>query len=384
MSLSTSSPAATAGDSAVVVDPTCVERPPVDRRRFLGAVAAAMLARGATSAAADQPAVGEGEPFAFFVVADTHYLADKNAPAKLDAESLAHTRDFVDLLRKLPGTPIPQTAGGGRVRAVGGLLHCGDVIDSGDKNGRTFEEMQRTEWAAFEEDYGLRGGDGKLPFPVYELHGNHDSPGGAGHAIDRIVERNRSRPGVIAVSDNGLHYAWRFGPLHMVNLGITVGSGDERDALRQFNPRSSLEFLQSHLAKHVGESRRPVVVSHHLDVAQYSKPCDPGAPPTKPSWWTACDVRNFYEALRPYNVVALFNGHTHARRVQRWNGTPKPDLVGYRSFNGDDASHFHGRQQGMFYGEATGARLVVREYATRDAWKSAAWTSEGWSGPLEG
>ena len=287
----------------------------IERRRFLRTAAGSALACGARAGFAAEVVSGrEADVFAFFVIADTHYLADKNAPKMLDAESLRHTQDFVEMLRTLPGDSIAEAAGGGRVRSIGGVLHCGDVIDSGDKNGRVYEEMQRTEWAAFEEDYGLRGDDGKLPFPVYELHGNHDSPGGAGHAIERIVERNRTRPGVLAVSDNGLHYAWRFGPLHMVNLGITVGSGDERDSLRQFNPRSSLQFLQSYLEKHVGRSGQPVVVSHHLDVAQYSKPCDPNATSAKPSWWTACDVRNFYEALQPYNVVALFNGPCAPRR----------------------------------------------------------------------
>lgn len=67
--------------------------------------------------------------------------------------------------------------------------HAGDVIDTGDKTGKVQSEMQRTEMAAFEKTMGLTGADGDLDFPVYEVHGNHDGPGGKGHAIDRIIER---------------------------------------------------------------------------------------------------------------------------------------------------------------------------------------------------
>ena len=74
------------------------------------------------------------------------------------------------------------------------------MIDTGDKNGGVHEAMQRTELDAWLADFGLNGGDGKLKFPVREVHGNHDAPQGRGIVVDAIRERNKTRAGLAAQS----------------------------------------------------------------------------------------------------------------------------------------------------------------------------------------
>src|SRR6185437_10344392 len=151
---------------------------------------------------------------AFFLVGDTHYLANKDEPQQLDPQSQAVTSRLIDTLNRLPGMMIPENAGGGIVARPRGVIHAGDLIDSGDKTGRALAQMQATEWKGFVGDYGLTGQDGRLQYPVYEVHGNHDGPGGRGLAIDGIIERNKRRPGIINVSTGGLHYSWNWGPVH--------------------------------------------------------------------------------------------------------------------------------------------------------------------------
>ncbi len=68
------------------------------------------------------------------------------------------------------------------------------MIDSLDKNGRPYPAMQRVEWQRFVADYGLTGKDGRIPLPVYEIHGNHDRPQGDTFVVDAIIERNKRRP----------------------------------------------------------------------------------------------------------------------------------------------------------------------------------------------
>jgi Calcineurin-like phosphoesterase len=131
----------------------------------------------------------------FFVVGDTHFRAKEESPAEMEPDSL-------------PGTEMPAGAGGGLLPAVNGVLHVGDLVDSGDKNGQKYEEMQRTEWDAYVKAFGRDGGDGALKWPVFDLPGNHDSPSGKGQIIDRLVERNRGRKDLKAISANGLHYSW--------------------------------------------------------------------------------------------------------------------------------------------------------------------------------
>ena len=81
----------------------------LSRRQFLAASAA-----GATLPAFLRAAEPKGDPVAFFLVGDTHFLANKEDTAKLDERSASVTSRLVDLLNKLPGTKVPEAAGAGR------------------------------------------------------------------------------------------------------------------------------------------------------------------------------------------------------------------------------------------------------------------------------
>ncbi len=360
----------------------------ISRRRFLaGSSAGVVAAHAATGRAADPQA---DETIAFFVIADTHFLADTNHPTRIDDRSAAVTNRLVARLNGLVGTEIPAAAGAGQVRKPFGVIHAGDIIDTGDKTGPVQTEMQRTETAAFEKVLGLTGSDGDLDFPLFEVHGNHDGPAGKGIAIERIIERNRTRPRVRHVSANGLHYSWDVGPAHFVNLGIVVGTVPGIDRRRRYAPLESLDFLVTDLAEHVGRSGRPVFITHHVDIARYTAAVPDDAPFASHEWDPA-DVRGFHRALAGYDVRAIFYGHTHTRAVWRWNGSacrpaaerasdtePAAAAGDLDVFNVDNASHFSGGQQAVFYVEFGPTGLTVREYATRDAWASADWTPSVW------
>ena len=366
----------------------------LSRRAFVagsGALLASAggLGPGQALAAPRRPAADE--VVAFFMVSDTHYLADKDDPSKLDASSAENNGRLVEQLNKLPGTEILERAGGGTVRKPAFVIHGGDVIDTGDKSGKVQSEMQRTEMAAFEKTMGLTGTDGGLAYPVYEIHGNHDGPGGKGHAIDRIIERNKKRPGVKHVSPNGLHYSWDVGDVHFVNVGIVVGSVPGIARRRRYAPMDSLDFLVKDLEEQVGDSGRPVVISHHIDVARYTVQVPDDAPFSDKEWDPA-DVKGFHAALAGYSVVGVFYGHTHGRSVWRWDGTSATpgkerltdadmetgDRRVYDAFNCDNSATPHGGQQAFFYVEVGPAGIVVREYSTKDAWKTGFWSPLVW------
>jgi cytolysin (calcineurin-like family phosphatase) len=369
-------------------------RPPhPSRRAFLksaAAVSGAMLLGGLPSfvRAADAAA----EDVSFFLLSDTHYLADAADPSKLDPRSADATSRLVDAVNALPGTAIPDAAGGGSVAAKPrGVIHAGDLIDTGDKTGSTQTAMQKTEFAAFERDFGLTGTDGRLKFPVFELHGNHDAPGGKGLALDGIVRRNKARPGLANTSPNGLHYSWDWGPVHFVNLGIVVGeaaSGPNQHK-RRYDPRESLAFLVEDLKDRVTDKTKHVVITHHVDVARYSVPCDPAAPADNKEW-DPCDCHKYYDAIKSHPRVTVLYGHTHARNVFPWTGTPPAkapaaanDLAGpgVRVINTEECAHFKSEAHALFYltiSPTTGA-LTAREYATTDNWRTGAWTPRTWS-----
>jgi len=347
-----------------------------DRRHFSG-LAAAAACSPAPKLLADSP--GKAEVVSFFLVGDTHFLAQKDAPAKLDERSSGVTSRLVDTLNRLPGTPIPAEAGGGAVLQPRGLIHAGDCIDTGDKSDT---RMQQTEWAAFIDSFGLNGRDGRLKMPIYEVHGNHDSPRGDGLVVQGITRRNKDRPNLAGASAGGPHYSWDWGPVHCVNLGIVVGRASEPGRKRRYNPMGSLDFLISDLRDKVGSSGRPVVITHHVDMLRYALPLPVEDKKAMGMEWDPADVRAFHQALKGYNIAAVLYGHTHARNVFRWDGSNKSAGQGIPVFNVDNSSHFAGTQQAFFYFELHPGKLIVREYQTKDQWQTGSWTPQVWSLPV--
>lgn len=325
-------------------------------------------------------AATDGDPARFFFVTDTHYLAQKNSPKDMDATSADICRKLVETLNVLPGEAIPEHAGGGEVGAPNGVIHGGDLVDSADKNGGPYPEMFATEFRTFEADYGLTGKDGLLKYPVYEVHGNHDGPHGDTLVIEGIKRRNKTRPGLKHISDNGLHYAWDWGHVHFINLGIVVGESGAGLQRRRYAPEGSLAFLRKDLAQ-LTDKRQPIIITQHVDLGRYSVPYEKDEEKFLQMEWHPQDVHSFYEAIRPFNVIADFFGHTHVRNIYGWDGTPKSHPFTKSEidvFNGDNASHFHGEKQAFFYVEIYEERLIVREVQTADAWETHSWTDQIW------
>ncbi|MBT3636291.1 MAG: hypothetical protein HN531_05090, partial [Opitutae bacterium] len=121
-------------------------------------------------------AVAGEKRYAFIVCGDPQYHAEKSAtPQALDPYSEEAMERFIRLAGSLAGKEIPDSLGGGKVSTdLLGMIVTGDLIDSADKNGGPYPAMQRFEWKRYKADFGLTGKDGRLPYPVYELHGNHD------------------------------------------------------------------------------------------------------------------------------------------------------------------------------------------------------------------
>jgi hypothetical protein len=127
------------------------------------------------------------------------------------------------------------------------------------------------------------------------------------------------------------------------------------------------------LKQRVGRSGRPVIITHHVDVARYSTPCDPGGAYENKEW-DPCDVAEYHRLIADYNVVAVLYGHTHARQTFKWDGRPGRGAAGVDVYNVDESSHFASENHALFYVECTEQRLTVREYSTRDNWRSGNWT----------
>jgi len=347
---------------------------------FSGSVLASPFLRG------DNSAPAQTKPVAFVVVGDTHYFASVDNPSKMQTASRAYNRGLIEVINTLSGREISEAAGGGHVGALTACLHVGDLIDSGDKNGAVIQEMQKTEWAEWQQDYGLLGNDGRLNLPVYEIHGNHDGPHGKGLVLEGIAERNRRRRGLKSLSPNGMHYSWTAGGVHFVHLGITVGQVKDVKRPRRYDPMESLDFLITDLAKEVGHSGRPVVLLHHVDFARYCGQVSDEM--VLKNEWDYADVAAFYQAIKPYRIAGIFYGHTHARGVYAWSGPkPLPVIVGrpapagIPTFNTAQAAHFGKPAHALLYVEVHAQEILVRELATTDGWETSQWSPLAWRLP---
>ena len=229
----------------------------------------------------------------FFVASDLHYGAAGHVPA---ANELS--RQTIENMNALPGQPWPANLGGGFVSQPRGVLLVGDLTD-----GRTDEQ-----WAAFTNDWGLNG-ERLLTFPVYEGFGNHDASSSTyGLVPNGIKTRNQHRPGLRNISANGYHYSFDWDFLHVVCLNVFPG--DELDpGYSGPNPSNSMQFLEMDLATFVGKSGRPVVIYHHYGFDSYGL-----------SGWSDRQRSNYFNVISNYNVICIFNGHSHVVSFFPWRG----------------------------------------------------------------
>ena len=238
---------------------------------------------------------GQDQPVTFFLVSDTHYGA---------SETIASAnRSTIDMMKKLPGKKLPKEFGG-IVQVPRGVIHCGDILDDG----------QEPDWDDYRADYGVNG-EGRINFPVYETFGNHDG-GIDGPVRQGIIERNKLRPGVSNTSDNGLHYSWDWGDIHFINVNLYPGA--EWDSTCEWchyfkedfkYPLNSLEFLRKDLKEQIGASGKPVIIIQHYGWDSFSE-----------LWWTEREKEAYYKAIKDYNIIAIFQGHSHGVEKFEWKG----------------------------------------------------------------
>ncbi len=268
----------------------------------------------------------EEKEITFIHVGDTHY----NTRAEDFEEQRERFRNVIAAMNDLPGTPYPNAVGGIAGTPMG-VFVVGDLTES-----------RQSDFEAFVQDWGLKGGDGLLDFPVYEGAGNHDGPPSThprGVVRRSIIERNPKRPHLADLSENQLHYSLDYLGVHFVQLNEYGGIDNEerypgnpeydRKGQSYGNPSElSLPFLEKTLAEHVGDSGRPVILFQHYGFDGW--PLNPWGDAL--AWWTEEQALRLWEAIEPYNVISIHVGHDHSHNVLQWNGIPVYHMDALRGF----------------------------------------------------
>lgn len=263
----------------------------------------------------------------FFTCSDTHY--------REFAASNATQTALITLMNSIPGKKYPDSIGGGVVAAPRGVLIPGDLIDGGQGPAK----MVNQQWALWKADFGLKG-EGKLRFPVYEGYGNHDLNGN--FLIENFIkERTLQRSNVVAIAENGFHYAWEWDTVHFVEVNLYPGNRRPKGVGGQ-PPREALNFLRDELKQNVGDSRRPVVIVHHY------MPTD--------NWWTEEEKNAYFDVIKDYNVILIVHGHQGSASVTDWKGLTVLD------------NHYFVRT-GAFVVHVTDKEMTIAQFSPAGEWK---------------
>lgn len=295
---------------------------------------------------------GDDDVLTFFATSDSHYEAIEKV------ERNDRNRVTIERMNAMPGQPWPEKLGGGPIGTPRGVLALGDLIDDGDKNGQT-----DIEWKHFVEQFGLDGTDGLLKYPVFEGWGNHDGPPEKyikqrvsvqteikRRNVDRLEKKRIAR-----VSPNGLHYSWDWNGIHFIQTNLYPADKQNskvRYSLPWHDPQDALAFVKEDLATTVGTSGRPVIIMAHCGFDT--------------DWWVVEDWNAFYQAVKPYNLLAYFHGHS-GTGVRQWKPEGEEQPL--------DVINTGQTEKGFFVVEITKERMRLGFHVKRDptVLKGAEW-----------
>jgi 3',5'-cyclic AMP phosphodiesterase CpdA len=295
--------------------------------RTLHAILALFIA--CTTVPADLSAAEKGN-FTFFFISDTHLGANnpKSTPPVTAEQIESKVRGVVSNMQAIAQKPFSKRGPFkdiemGPAGPVKGILIAGDITDHG--SAEEFETLDKVFPRA-----GIQFGTGLAP--VYANIGNHDGRHVKGDVRLGMIERNRAnlKAGIVSsVSENGVQYAFNLGGIHVVSVGLYPA--DSPDAQMPFkfggggvgqgnDPQGALTFLTNYLHTVVGRSGKPVIIMHHFGFDPFST--------NDWNWWTPALRRAYYDAIRNFNILAIFHGHDHAARHYYWpDQKSNPDEV---------------------------------------------------------
>lgn len=263
------------------------------RRRFLRSAALTGLAAGtfgltdrALALAPQRPAMLGHDDFSFVFLTDTHIQPE------LDA-----SKGCLDCFRQVRSANADFTLQGGD--------HVFDAL--GVPKSRALSLMDLYKQTA-----------DTLGHQVYNTMGNHDV---MGIYTKSGIEPSDPLYGKKYYTDNfgAPYYAFNHKGVHFVvldSIGITADRSYEG-----FIDQAQIDWLSRDLA--AMPAGMPVIVSTHIPLVTAVE--DYAPPPGKAPAHQGTRVRNAWQVLElfdHYNVIGVFQGHTHVLETVTWHGVP--------------------------------------------------------------
>ena len=219
------------------------------------------------------------------------------------------------------------------VSNIRGIIMAGDITQNG-RDGRMGSE---NEYGLFTGIYGLCG-NRQIKYHIYEGYGNHDyfEWNNIGYRIpkahpvaDSVSVRNPYRAGVVNMApDKDGHYSWEWDNLHFIQLNLCPSDVKPKLKVPKLrDPRNALTFLKNDLEKFVkNTSKKVVLIAHYGPRGDFE--------------FTKEQIKDFYEVIKCYPIIAYIHGHYHNTSFYYWKGIPIFNVgspYSWRSYSGSYA-----------------------------------------------
>jgi hypothetical protein len=204
---------------------------------------------------------------------------------------------------------ISDRSANSRIR---GILYAGDLTQNAWTQGTDSDGNDDDEFQWYQDSIS-----GQKRF-FFDGLGNHDvqETGDIIKSNPNVIAndiRDRKRNTQKAAFDGTRpHYAWFWHDVLFIQANLFPG--DSASANFPHNPDKALQFIKDTLPAAIG----PVVIIHHYGFDDFSTgnggPCD-DVPDANGKfdepWWTESERVAYWNAIKNYNVVAIFTGHLH-------------------------------------------------------------------------
>lgn len=236
----------------------------------------------------------------FLVTADPHYFEYHDWKVQLWPPHVEHTYEeknrresdavFNEMVQRLAASCTSTTYLGNC--AIRGIIVAGDLT-----------HQSRDKELSWYRDGGIQGA---VRF-VYDGYGNHDAES---DTIKDFILKDRRRE-TVATGVQAPHYSWDWHDVHFVQLNLFPGN----EPSNNIDPEKSLDFLENDLREQVRDTNRPVVIIHHYGFDGFST--DYTDDKQEAYWWTEAQRLQYWEAIKNYNVQAIFTGHVHLSKKDK-------------------------------------------------------------------
>lgn len=234
----------------------------------------------------------------FFTSTDLHF----GSTTVSDADHVRHVRfmtQFANSARHWPkGVGFPDEP----IHSPAAIITTGDNAHGGLQG----------ELGAYRLLYEQSWINESTTLPVLIGLGNHDIGNDCtrNNCAQRMFDyvKGQVAGAVTKLDDGSRNYSWDWNGVHYLQLNKWAGDTQLGSGSTGSTHDSGLSWLKTELANNVGTSGRPVVIFQHFGL----DPMSLGQPPyNSDPWWTIGERRQFWDAIRPYNVIGMFTGHIH-------------------------------------------------------------------------